>query len=156
MRKIFASIILAASFAAPVEAAAWQNEPIDNRTGAFLGARLKLPLGRQRASTARAELAFAPTQSRASSSGMVRTRIGEGLSFGFSSHSKPTLNLAGMRADAALGLARSSQSKTDQKLGVSTTGWIAIGVGAAIVVAGVGYLLLVDHINDCEARENGC
>jgi hypothetical protein len=156
MRKALTAIILASLITAPAEAASWQDQAIDSRPGAFLGARLKLPIGHQAAAKPRAELAFAPTQSRISSSGLVRTRIGEGLAIGITPKAKPTLTLAGMRADAALGLTRKGKSKAEQKLGVSTGGWVAIGVGAAVAIAGVAYLVWADHVSDCEARENGC
>jgi hypothetical protein len=156
MRKVFISILLASVVTAPVGAANWQDQAMDSRPGAFLGARLKLPLGQQAAAKPRAELAFAPTQSRVSSSGLVRTRIGEGLGFGLAPHSKPTLTVAGMRADAALGFARSGRAKTDQKLGLGTGGWIAVGVGTVVSVGVIGLALWADHVSDCERRENGC
>ena len=156
MRKAVTAIILAILITAQAEAASWQDQPIDSRPGAFLGARLKLPLGHQAKAKPRAEFAFAPTQSRISSSGLVRTRIGEGLAFGIAPKAKPTLTLAGMRADTALGLTRTGRSKAEQKLGVSTGGWVAIGVGAAVVIAGVAYLAWAEHVSDCERRENGC
>ncbi len=151
MRKALTAIILASLLAAPAEAASWQDQAIDSRPGAFLGARLKLPLGHQAEAKPRAELAFAPTQSRISSGGLVRTRIGEGLAFGITPKAKPTLTLAGMRADTALGLTRRSRSNAEQKLGVSTGGWVAIGVGAAVVIAGVAYLAWAEHVRDCGA-----
>jgi hypothetical protein len=156
MRKVLTSIFVAILLAAPAEAANWQDASSDTRPGAFLGARLKLPLGQQAAAKPRAELAFAPTQSRISSSGLVRTRIGEGLAFGFAPHSKPTLTVAGMRADAALGLGRSGQAKTDRKMGLGTGGWIAVGVGTVLIVGVIGLALWADHVSDCEDRENGC
>lgn len=129
---------------------------MDVRPGAFLGARVKLPLGGRTAPKPRAELAFAPTQSRISNSGLVRTRIGEGLAFGLTPHSKPTVTLAGMRADTALGLTGRGLAKNDQKIGISTGGWIAIGVGTVLVVGVVGLALWADHVSDCDSSENGC
>jgi hypothetical protein len=42
------------------------------------------------------------------------------------------------------------------KQGVSTGGWIAIGVGTAVVVAAAGFALWADHVIDCEEREESC
>ena len=77
---------------------------------------------------------------------MVRTTVGEGLALNFSPRSKPTLTLAGVRADRVLSLAASEDD--DSKRGVSTGVWIAIGVAAAV---GVGALLYADYCNDNEA-----
>jgi hypothetical protein len=140
MRNILVTLIIATLLAGPAEAANWQDQTIDTRSGAFLGARLKLPLGHSAAVKPRAELAFAPTQSRISSGGLVRTRIGEGLAFGFTPKAKPTLTLAGVRADTALGLTREGKSKVEQRLGVSTGGWVAIGLGAVLVGVGAYYV----------------
>jgi hypothetical protein len=156
MRKSLAPVIIATLLAAPAEAASWQDQATDVRPGAFIGARVKLPFGGPSAPKTRAELAFAPTQSRISSSGAIRTRIGEGFGFGLTSHSKPTLTLAGMRADTALGLARTGRAKAERKLSLGTGGWIAVGVGTVVVVGVIGLALWADHVNDCEERENGC
>jgi len=156
MRDALAVIIAATLLAAPAEAASWQDQPTEVRPGAFLGARVKLPLGGHTTTKARAELAFAPTQSRISNSGLVRTRIGEGFAFGLTPHSKPTLTVGGTRADVALGFAGAGRAKNDQKMGISTGGWVAIGVGTVLIVGAVGLALWADHVSDCDSRENGC
>ena len=153
MRKALTAIILASLLAAPAEAASWQDQAIDSRPGAFVGARLKLPLGHQAEAKPRAELAFAPTQSRISSGGVVRTRIGEGLAFGITPKAKPTLTLAGMRADTALGLTRMGRSDAEQKLGVSTGGWVAIGVGAAVLVGLGTVYILFKEAEECHEAD---
>jgi hypothetical protein len=142
MRKVLAAFVIASLLAAPVTAAASSNDAANVRPGAFVGARLKVPLGHTD-ERPRAELAFAPTQSRISSSGQVRTEIGEGLTFGVSAKSKPTLTIAGTRADVAFGLRQGSKSEVDPKLGISTVGWVAIGVGVVALAAGAYFVHLV-------------
>lgn len=156
MCTAFAAIASVSLFATPSAAANWQEQPSSARPGAFLGARMSLPLGHQTTAKPRAELALAPTTSRISGGGLMRTRIGEGVAFRVSPHSKPTVTLAGLRADRALGLARSARVQPGQKNGLSTVGWVAVGVGTALVVGVVGLALWADHVSDCEERDNGC
>ena len=152
MRKFLLFVTMAALAMMPVQAADWPGQVADVRPGAFVGARVQLPLGGKAAARPRAALTIAPTHSRISSTGMVRTSIGEGLALNFSPHSKPTLTLAGVRADAALGLRRDGDIDSDQKLGISTGGWIAIGLGTAAAIVG-GLYLAADHIADCDEGE---
>ena len=146
MRKLLIGLGATSILSAPVHAAAWQG-PINSRPGAFVGAKLQVPLGQAKGARPHAALTVAPTQSRISADGMVRTRIGEGVALNLTPDSKPTLTLAGVRADALL-VQRGDQASGDDKLGVSTAGWIAIGVGTVLVVGGVALALLVDAVND--------
>jgi hypothetical protein len=101
MRKFVTSVLAAATIAAPVHAAPWQDQGSQVRPGTFIGAQFKMSLGGPAPSQPRAQLAFAPTRSSLSNRGQVTTRIGEGLALDFTSNSKPTLTLAGVRADTA-------------------------------------------------------
>ena len=153
MRKFVLSVTLASLAMAPVQAADWrQSQAMDAQPGAFVGARVHLALGGKVPARPRAALTVAPTMSRTASNGMVRTSIGEGLALNFGPHSKPTLTLAGVRADTALGLQRQGQFDGDQKLGISKGGWIAIGVGV-VVVGGVA--LFLGGI-DCAQADDPC
>jgi len=147
MRKFVTSVLAAATIAAPLHAAPWQDQGSQVRPGTFIGAQFKMPLGGPALSQPRAQLAFAPTRSSLSNSGQVTTRIGEGLALDFTSNAKPTLTLAGIRADTALRLTRAGRSESDRKLGISTAGWVAIGVGVVVIAAG-GALLYIDAIKD--------
>jgi hypothetical protein len=125
-------MIAASLIAAPASAASWQDQSAAVHPGAFVGGQLKLSLGGGFAPKPRAELAVAPTQSRISEMGFVRTRIGDG--FGLSlPHSKPSLTMAGIRADTALKLKSGGKAEDGQKLRLGPAGAIAIGVGAAVV-----------------------
>lgn len=140
MKKAAIAMITASLIATPVQAAEWG----DARTGTFVGARLTI--GGRTGPRPQAALMLAPTQSRISNGGMVRTTIGEGLALNFSPKSKPTLTLAGIRADRVLSLAATDDG--DKKRGISTGVWVAIGVVAAV---GVSALLYADYCNDNEA-----
>jgi hypothetical protein len=129
--------------AAPLEAAAGPYGGAEVRPGGFVGAQLKLPLGDKTPSKPRAALAIAPTRSQISAGGAVRTTIGEGLALNFAPKSKPTFTLAGVRADTALALQRGGGTDPQRKLGVSTGGWVAIGVGVAVLVGGIYFVHLV-------------
>ncbi|HUP67038.1 MAG TPA: hypothetical protein VM145_02360 [Sphingomicrobium sp.] len=141
MHRAIAVFLIATLVPAP-SAAASPYDPANLRPGAFAGVQLKVPLGHAEAKP-RAELTFAPTRSQISRSGQIRTQIGEGVSFGLSPESKPTLTIAGTRADAALGLQRGPKSNVEPKLGISTAGWVAIGVGVAALAAGAYFVHLV-------------
>ncbi len=123
--------------AVPLEANAAQNESADVRTGAFVGARFQMQLGGRAAARPRVALALAPTQNRTSSNGFSRTTIGEGMALNFGPTSKPTLTLAGVRADTALRLHRNGDVDPSQRLGISSGGWIAIGLGVVALAGGI-------------------
>jgi hypothetical protein len=146
--KKFGLIMLATALAsAPAQAAEWN----DVRPGAFVGARLTI--GGVTGSKASAALTIAPTQTRTSQSGFSSLRIGEGLALNLTPGAKPTLTLAGIRADTALGLHRNGTVDSDRELGVSTGGWIAIGVGAAVVV---GAAVFYSAVTSCEEHDDEC
>jgi len=136
VEKWVLSLLSASLLATPVQAMGADFQAADVRPGAFVGARFKLPLGERTERKPRAELAIAPTQSRISSRGFVRTDFGEGFGIGLSPGSKPSLTIAGIRADRALGLKRGGVIGSGRRLGVSDAGWVAIGVGVLAVAAG--------------------
>jgi hypothetical protein len=152
MRRLAFSVTLAAFMMTPLQATDWRSQASDNRPGVFVGARVHLSLGGKTAARPRAALTLAPTLNRTSNSGVTRSTIGEGIALNFSPRSKPTLTLAGIRADTALGLQRRGTADDDRKLGVSTAGWVAIGVGAVALIGG-GLYLVADHIADCDEGE---
>ena len=135
-----------ALLAAPVQAADWA----DARPGTFVGARLTI--GGKTGGRPSSMLTIAPTRNRISSDGAISMKIGEGLALSLTSGATPTLTLAGVRADAALGLRRNGDVDADKKLGVSTGGWVAIGLGSMALIAG-GLYLVADHIADCDEGE---
>jgi hypothetical protein len=119
--------------------------------GGFLGARIRVPLGGEREKRqVRAGLTLAPTMHLRDINGETRMRLGEGLELGIGPNRPLELSLAGTRIDR-IGLA-----PRGRRAGVSTLGWIAIGVGTAIVVtAAAGYLWLEDAL-DCDDPGDDC
>jgi hypothetical protein len=74
---------------------------------------------------------------------MMRARIGRGLALNLNSGAKPTVTIAGMRADYALNLNSRGNVEARRKLGVSNGVWIGVGVG--VVLVGAAVLLLDDY-----------
>jgi len=116
----------------------------EQRAGAFGGLRLRIPLdGSPRQRQVRAGFALAPTLQSRAGDGEVRTRIGEGLELSFSPDRPAALTLAGTRIDR-LG------APAGRRANVSTLGWVAIGVGATLVVLTAAAFIVVDEIRENE------
>ena len=146
MKKAAMVMIATGLFSTPLQAADWSVA----QPGTFVGARLTI--GGRTGGRPSAALTIAPTQHRISNGGMTSMRFGEGLALNLTRGAKPTLTLAGVRADTALGLHRNGDVNADKKLGVSSGGWVAIALGSAAIVAG-GLYLAADHIADCDEGE---
>ena len=147
MKKSVAAIIATALFTAPAYAADWN----EMRPGTFIGARLTI--GGQSGGRPSAALTFAPTQHRISGDGMTSMKIGEGIALNLRPGAKPTLTLAGIRADTALGLQRGGIHDSDRELGISKGGWIAIGVTAALLGGAAAFYVAATN---CEDHEDEC
>ena len=147
MRRTFTSLLAITLAASPVQAGGWSRQGGETRPGAFVGARLQVPLGGSVRSTPRAGLTLAPTQSRISRDGYIASRIGEGVALDLTER-KPTITLAGVRADRALGLTAADTANTESRQRISTGGWIAIGVGTVAVAGLIGFALWVDAVED--------
>ena len=134
MGRILAIAGAIALFSVPAQAADLSGGEF--RTGGFIGARLRLPLGTNVPTKPEAGLTIAMTQSYRSPTGRTVTRLGEGLGVDFAS-GKPALTLRGVPADLAFGLRQQGRVDPKAKLGISSGAWIAIGavVAVAAVVA---------------------
>ena len=146
MKKAGIVLMIAGLVATPVHAADWG----DVRPGTFVGAQLTI--GGKTGGRPSAALTIAPTQNRIYRSRRSSVRIGEGVALTLTPGTKPTLTLAGVRADTALGLHRDRNFESDKELGISRGGWIAIGVGSVALIAG-GLYLYADHLADCNEGE---
>ena len=155
MRRMMIALLMVGMVSAPAQARDWSDQSTGRRVGAFVGGQFRLSFRGSRVERPRASLEMAPTLSRISSGG-IHTTIGDGMALTLDGKSRPELTLAGSRADRALGLARNSGPGMSNKQSISTGGWIAIGVGAAVVVAATGFALWADHVIDCEERDEGC
>lgn len=121
------------------------------REGAFLGARMRLKLGGGDEKTVRAGLALAPLQQSRGFDGSIRTRFGEGFELGLGDKGRPALSLAGQPVDQLM-LGRSGKDPTGRRQGVSDLAWVAIGVGAVVVIVlALGVACTSD--NDCIGSE---
>jgi hypothetical protein len=133
MKKLLIAALVAGQIlgsAAPAFAQTYS--PVrETETGTFGGLRVRIPFGGAAREPVRAGLAFAPTTRTDHQDGRVRTRIGEGLEFGMVGRQPLQFSLAGTPVNR---LVQGRTGPDGRKLGVSTIGWIAIGVGASLVI----------------------
>ena len=153
MRSSVLSLLVTAQFilaAQPALAAGFDGAE-QTRLGTFVGAQVRLKLGGSRAEAPRASLGIAPIARSQGLDGESRTRIGEGLQLSLEPNRPVALNLAGTRLDR-LGLGPDGQAPDGPRTGISTIGWIAIGVGvtAAVAVSAFSYCMSDTH---CGANE---
>src|SRR4051812_19622071 len=106
--------------------------------GSFAGARVSLPFGGR--DKARVGLAVAPMQ-RWRETGAIE--MGRGLELGVTRRGKLEFAAGG----------RSLHLREGRKSGISTVGWVAIGVGTALVV---GTSLFVYAMNHCDHDADEC
>ena len=134
-----AQIALAAQ---PLAAAELPREPSGpNQVGTFAGARMRVPLGATR-EKAHAGLAFTATQ-RAGETGTLR--FSKGMELGFSGDEKIRLSLAGTPVSQ---LRPGRAAPTKGKAGVSTLGYVAIGVGVVLVATLAAGVWFVNEMNE--------
>lgn len=133
MKKLLIDTLIAGQVLTTAAPAFAQNySPVrETETGAFGGVRLRIPFGGPARESVRAGLAFAPTTRADHQDGRVQTRVGEGLEFGMVGREPLQFSLAGTPVNR---LAQGREGPNGQRMGVSTIGWIAIGVGASLVI----------------------
>lgn len=144
MRNMIIFLTGAAMFAAQAQANPLSYQQSD--VGAFVGARVQLSLGGKAKPRPRAALTVAPSR-RIVSDRSVQTRIGEGVALSLSPGSGPTFTLAGSPVSSLHGVRPSGSTRADGKAHLSSAGWVAVGVGVALVAA-VGFAMWVDEIED--------
>jgi hypothetical protein len=136
MRKLIIATLVGSQImasAAPAAAADLDERQASSQRqlGAFAGARLRIPLGGSESGKARAGLALAPTLHSLRSDGSLRTRHADGVELSLAGQRKMQLTLAGRPVSQ---LAAGRRAPEGQKLGVSTVGWVAIGVGTIVLL----------------------
>jgi hypothetical protein len=155
MRKLLIAALVAAQVGAaqPAFAAELIDPPSvsGQRQSAFAGARIRVPIGASKASRVRAGLTVAPLRQGRGGDGALRTSFGQGLELGLAEKGKPALTFAGQRVDR-LSLGPNGRAPDRTRSGVSTLGWVAIGVGAVALVL-VALVLACDADNDCPPSE---
>ena len=151
MKKLLIAALVAGQVAGAASPAFAQGvSPLrDTETGTFGGLRLRIPFGGAAREPVRAGLAFAPVTRIGYQDGQVRTRIGEGLEFGIVGRQPLQFSLAGTPVNR---LVQGRTGPDGRKLGVSTIGWIAIGVGATLVIL-VSATALCMSDSDCNPSE---
>ena len=154
MKHLTIAALLGAQLAVAAQPAlaADLTETRTHHPGAFAGLRVHVPLdGNTRQRQIRAGLTVAPTLHSRTAGGESRLRIGEGVELGVNGSGPVRFSLAGTPVNR---LAPGGTGPDGQRLGVSTLGWIAIGVGAAVVIGlGAGYLWLEDAL-DCDPGDD--
>ena len=132
----------------PAAAAAADLEEMTTvRSGTFTGARIRILLGGpQHEQTIRAGLTIAPTWRSQTIMGETRTRFGEGLELGFGGKHPLAVSLGGRRISSLLLGGRKTED--DKRLGTSTGGKVAIGLGVVALVAGAVVLGVVISQSD--------
>jgi hypothetical protein len=141
VKKLTIAALVAAQMASVAQPASATDlvERDTPRMGAFAGARLRIPLdGARSQRRPRAALTLAPTMRMLGSDGTSRLTFGEGIELGIAPNRPLELSFAGQRMDRI----------GDRRAGVSTVGWIAIGVGTIVLAAAVGTAILVHEINE--------
>ena len=143
MKKITVVVLLVSQtlIGAQASAASLESETrfAAHQTGAFAGARLRIPFGGIEAGKPRASLAVAPTLHGQRSDGSVRTRYGAGMELGLSRHQNVQLSLAGRPVSQ---LAAGPAGPDGVKLGASTTEGLLIVAGIVVLALGGVALLL--------------
>jgi hypothetical protein len=109
--------------------------------GTFARARLRVPLGGDK-EKARAGLALTSTI-RSASTGELR--MSRGLELGVSSDRKLGVALQGKPVSR---LAPGREGPQGPRMGMSTVGWVAIGVGVTLVAAFLAYGAIGDAATD--------
>ncbi|HEX8401386.1 MAG TPA: hypothetical protein VF628_06735 [Allosphingosinicella sp.] len=140
LKKVAVACLLVTMSAQPALAAgldAGDAATGGQNVGAFAGARLRLTLGA--APKASAAVTLAPMQRAWRGDGSIQTRFGEGLALGTAGGEPVALRLAGTRVDR-LHLAQNGKvDGTARRHGISTLGYVAIGVGVILVGAFIAY-----------------
>ena len=126
---VSAQILLAAQ---PALAADLGDErgAVAARQGAFAGARIRVPLDGAGTRKTRASLAVAPIVQGRAADGRIVTRFGEGMELRLTGSAKPQLALAGRPLSQ---IVEGRTGPDGRKAGISTIGWVAIGVGVAAI-----------------------
>ena len=152
MKILTMTALIAAQMLAFVQpaGAAELTEARTQQMGGFAGLRLRVPMdGNAEQRQIRAGLTVAPVMQSRTMSGESQVRIGEGLELGIAGDQPIRLSLAGTPVSQ---LAQGPAGPDGRRMGISTIGWIAIGVGvAAVIVVGAAVLCASDH--DCLPSE---
>jgi hypothetical protein len=138
MKKLMIAALVGGQLAAAAQPAmaADLTEHRAHQMGAFGGLSVRVPLDGQAQRRVRAGLAVAPMMESQSDSGRRHVRIGEGLELGVVGREPVRLSLAGQDVQRLGAAQQDGEQADDAHHGPSTLGWIAIGVGATVLIVG--------------------
>lgn len=136
MRKLAMLATLTALLGTPVHAEPWQRDPAAAQLGAYVGARIRLPMGSSAPAKPTATLTIAPMRSYVTQNGRMVNGIGEGIALDFAGR-RPSLMVGGLPAHRMLGLREQQPVDASHKSGISTGGWIGIGAATVLVVGAI-------------------
>lgn len=151
MRKLAVAALLSAQLlpaAQPAFAADFATTQ-EQRVGTFAGFRLRIPLdGNPRERQIRAGLAFAPTLQSRAMDGETRSRIGEGLEFGYRTNRPLSFSIAGQ--DLSGRRFGAAQDNDDHHRGFPW-GTAALVVGGILVAGVIATAVIFNEISDNES-----
>jgi hypothetical protein len=150
MKSLTAAALAAAALSLVVQPLAAAELPRDAGTpierGTFAGARFRIPIGRSE-EKAHVGLALTATQR---APGRAELHFARGLELGYAGDDTLRLSLHGQTVSR---LVEGRAAPKGRRMGVSTVGWVAIGVGVVVLsVAGVYVLCGTGAI--CETDDN--
>jgi hypothetical protein len=147
MKKLTIAALLAGQVAATAQPALAADFAAtqEQRAGAFAGFRVRMPLDGPQRRELRAGLTLAPTLQSRAIDGETRTRIGEGLEFGYRSNRPLSFSLAGQDLN---GRRFGAAQGDDDHHGLSTGEILLIAGGVIVVTAGVVAVAFLDAIDD--------
>ena len=121
-----------------------------DRTGAFGGLRVRLPLGgREEQRQIRAGLMIAPTLQDSNAQGERALLIGEGVELGYRSGRPLALSVAGMDLSRPrLGSAQDEPTPAEDEESGGGPSWPLIVGGVVIAALGIGALAINEWIDD--------
>lgn len=150
MKKLTIAALLAGqalTAAQPAFAAEYTAAP-EQKAGAFAGFRLRLPLDGPQRRQVRAGLAIAPTLAVRGGGGEIRTRIGEGLEYGYRTNRPLSFSIAGADLNGRrLGAAQGEESSNAlPRIGLAV---LAVGATLGLLYWGVSEALDCDPGDEC-------
>lgn len=150
MKKLTIAALLAGQVLAAAQPAMAADfaEAREQRAGAFAGLRLRMPLDGPQRRHVRAGFALAPTLGIREMNGETRTRIGEGLEFGYRTNRPLSFSIAGQDLDRRrFGAAQDDEGNdTLPRIGLAV---LVVGALVGLTYWGFSEMLDCDDGDDC-------
>lgn len=163
MKKPTLCVLVAAQMlvaAQPAAAASLEDRLsiTDQRRGAFIGARFRVPFGGDQSGRPRAALALTSLEHGQNADGRIRTRFSEGIELGLSPNRPLTLWVGGAPFAQRLAAAQPSEERPDNRERQARTGRAVLKGAAVVAIVGVAvvgglYLALTVACDDNRCSE---